>query len=123
MQREYEQRNERTPANQKACHASDVLRGDQIVKEHYIGSRTTMRGTYANKCQYCNAIRFPKEKGTICYQKGKVMLPAMPEPSPILISLLEGQDQRSKMFRKHIIPLNNALALASINIKHKNAPH
>ena len=70
-----------------------------------------------------NAIRFPKEKDAICCQKGKVMLPAMPEPSPILKSLLEGQDQRSKIFRKHIIPLNNALALASIKIKHKNAPH
>ena len=49
MQREYQQRNERSPANQNACHALDVLRGDQIVKEHYIGSRTTTRGTYKKK--------------------------------------------------------------------------
>ena len=68
-QREFEERNERQPANKKACNASQIFNGEQMVKEHYIGSRTTSRGGYTNKCQFCHAIRFPQEKETICCQK------------------------------------------------------
>ena len=52
----------------------------------------------------------------------KVTLPAVPQPPPILKGLLEGQDPRSKVFRKHIIPINNALAMASIKIQYKKQP-
>ena len=43
-----------------------------------------------------------------------------PEPTPILKQLLEDKDPRSKVFKKHIVPLNNALCLASLKAKHEN---
>ena len=122
MQREFDERTGRQTANMKACHAEKIFSGDQLVPEHYVGSTKTTRGAYQNRCQYCNAIRFPMEKETICCQKGKVTLPAVPQPTPILKRLLEGQDPRSNVFRKHIIPINNALAMASIKVQYKKQP-
>ena len=58
MQRNFEQRTVRLKANKKACNASAIFCGDQIVKEHYIGSFTTNRGGDANRCQHCDALRF-----------------------------------------------------------------
>ena len=49
-------------------------------------------------------------------------LSAVPEPTPILKGLLERTDPRSNVFRKHIIPINNALSLASIKIRYKKQP-
>ena len=99
------------------------LSGEEIVKEHYIGALKTTRGAFLNKCQFCNAVRWQNENETICCQKGKVALAPIPGPIPILKRLLEGQDQRSKIFKKHIVPLNNSLALASIEIKYKKPPY
>ena len=62
------------------------------------------------------------ERGSICCQCGKVRLDKLPEPTPILKQLLEDKDPRSKVFKKHIVPLNNALCLASLKVKHKNPP-
>ena len=121
-QQEFEDRESRRRGNKKACKISAIFSGNQLVKEHYIGSTKTNRGTYTNKCQDCNAIRYPRENESICCQKGKVKLPRMPEPPPILKALLEGQDQRSKVFKKYIIPINNALAMASMKVKYKKQP-
>ena len=33
--------------------------------------------------------------------------------------MLEGQDQKAKIFRRYIVPINNALALASIKVRYK----
>ena len=41
---------------------------------------------------------------------------------PILKKLLEGQDPRSKVFKKNIIPINNALSLASLKVRYKSQP-
>ena len=52
MQREFEERAARVKANKKGCNASKILRGDQIVKEPYIGSLETNRGGDTNRCQW-----------------------------------------------------------------------
>ena len=36
--------------------------------------------------------------------------------------MLEGHDNRSRVFRKHIIPINNALAMAIIKVHYKKQP-
>ena len=46
----------------------------------------------------------------------------MPEPPPILKGLLLFKDPRSKVFKKHIIPINNALAMASLKVRYKKPP-
>ena len=43
-------------------------------------------------------------------------------PTPILKQLLEDKDPRSETFKKHIVPLHNALCMASLKIEHKNPP-
>ena len=98
MQREFDESTETQRASLKTCHASQFFKGKQLIKEHYIGSRQMIRGTYPNRCQHCNDIRYPKEKETLCCKKGKVVLPAVPEPSQILKRLLEGQNPRSNIF-------------------------
>ena len=100
MQRNFEDRTARLKGNKKACNASAIFCGDQIVKEHYIGSFTTNRGGYTNKCQHCNGLRFAGERDSICCQCGKVRLDKLPEPTPILKQLLENKDPRSKVFKK-----------------------
>ena len=122
MQRELEERHENRRASKKGCSASKIFKGEEIVEEHYIGAFQTPTGSYENLCEYCKAIRFPNEKLHCCHN-GKVCLPPVPEPTPILKQLLAGQDRRSKVFRKHIIPMNNALALASIKIQFKKQIH
>ena len=54
--------------------------------------------------------------------KGQVALSKVPMPTPTLKLLLEGEDHRSGVFKKYIIPINNALALASIKVKYKKQP-
>ena len=49
-------------------------------------------------------------------------LAPVPAPTPILKNLLEGHDPRSKLFKKHIIPINNALCLVSLKVKYKKQP-
>ena len=119
VQRGLELRSDNRRANKKACKAFEILRGDIITMEQTVGSFKTCTGAYENLCEFCKAMRFPKERENICCQKGKVSLPQVPEPTPILKRLLEGQDIRSKAFRKYIIPMNNALAMASIKIQQK----
>ena len=121
VQANYEERENQQRGNRKACHAKDVLNGSQKVKEVSIGSWRYPNGTPTNMCNYCRGLRWPNEIETICCQCGKVELQPFPEPPPILKALLEGEDQRSKVFRKFIVPLNNALALASIKVEHKQA--
>ena len=107
----------------KGCNASAIFRGDQNVKEHYDRPFKTNRGGDANRCQHCNALRFPGERDSLCCQKGKVRLDKVPEPTPILKQLLEDRDPRSKVFKTHIIPLNCALQMVSLRVRHKKAPH
>ena len=51
-QREYSERHEQQKSNNKACSVSKIFKGDLIVREHYIGSRTTSRGAPRNSCQH-----------------------------------------------------------------------
>ena len=117
VQNALEVRNDNRRATQTACKATEILSGEQLITEQNVGSFTTPTGAYENLCEHCKAIRFPKERENICCQHGKVSLPKVPEPTPILKALLEGQNLRSKVFKKYIVPMNNALALASIKIK------
>ena len=123
IQRNFEARAATAGASKKACNAKAILRGDQIVEEHYLGSTRTARGGYIDKCPDCNAIRYPTEKHSICCQNAKVRLQPVPVPPPILKDLLGGQDERSRIFRKHVQAINNALAMASMKVKCKKMPH
>ena len=123
MQGEFEERGNRLNANKKACNASAILCGNQLVQEHYIGSFYNRRGRETNRCQDCNALRFPGERYALYCQKGKVTLNKIPEPTPLLKSLLNGDNVRSIIFKKHIVAINNALAMASLKVKHKSVTH
>jgi hypothetical protein len=76
------------------------------------------------KCRYCNALLWYEErlgpnKRTknpsfgICCKNGKIDLPESQEPPVFLEQLLNGDDQRSKNFRKNIRSYNSMFAFTS----------
>ena len=70
-------------------------------------------------CELCGALFFDMEKNTMnaytrCCQKGKVTLPPIPRPSPLIETLLTSQHPKSDHFRKNAIYYNNCLAMASV---------
>ena len=62
-----------------------------------------------------SAKRFPKF--SVCCAQGKVLLPALQQPSPALYSLLTGDDTKSSNFRQKIRSYNSALAFTSMGAK------
>lgn len=83
---------------------------------HYFGEMSAT-------CPFCRAKTWIDErydssianpKYSFCCNKGKVSL-SLPSPPPaLLLSLLTGQDDRSKSFRSNIRAYNSAFAFASI---------
>ena len=71
-------------------------------------------------CEFCQAIKWKNEPPSLCCLNGKVKLPEFPEPPKILKELLTSKTEEGKLFRKHERPLNNALALSSVQVKVRN---
>ncbi len=73
-------------------------------------------------CSECNALMFEKElhRGTtysLCCGYGKVKVPPIKPPPPILQQLLTENSETSKNFRSNIRCYNSALALSSIGVE------
>ena len=96
------------------------------VKPIHVGSLNT-------KCQYCGSYNFELEKlksrstktnfeFAICCQRGRVNIPTTKPPPTVLKSLFAGNDNDSKIFKKHIQSINNDLAFASLMASHVKLP-
>ena len=79
-------------------------------------------GTMTYICSACHSLMFAKElhRGSVyslCCGYGKIKVPDIKPPPPILQELLTGEDDSSKDFRAHIRCYNSALALSSIGVE------
>lgn len=73
-------------------------------------------------CLHCGALHFDEERTTKnsnsfndCCRHGKVILERIPDPPPILKSLLEGKHAKSSHFFENIRRINSSLSFASLN--------
>ena len=77
-------------------------------------------------CPFCGAYHWMAEKVlntpmhrpefTTCCQRGRVCLPLLPPPPPLLRSFLESDDAEAKDFRSNICQYNMALAFTSLGV-------
>ena len=74
------------------------------------------------RCDYCGALKFPKETSTTCCSGGKVSLEPFPRPPDALMDFWNGTDARSRLFRLHARTLNNAVCLSSLQGNDRNMP-
>ncbi len=79
-------------------------------------------GSMTYVCSACNALMFEKElhKGSVyslCCGYGKIKIPDIKPPPPILQKLLTENNDTSKEFRTKIRCYNSALALSSIGVE------
>jgi hypothetical protein len=66
------------------------------------------------KCHYCLALKYRHETSpSMCCNKGKVVLPAFPEPPAELKQLWFDDSARARLFRQHARSVNNAVNLSS----------
>lgn len=78
-------------------------------------------------CPFCGAYHWLEEKistsrsshpvFTTCCQSGSVNLPLLPDPTPFLRGVLEGNDRLSIDFRESIRQYNMSLAFTSLGVK------
>ncbi|KAL1715610.1 hypothetical protein EV715DRAFT_207123, partial [Schizophyllum commune] len=83
-------------------------------------------GRMVVRCGSCNALHWPSEKLKkspqrtprfgLCCNSGKVKLPVLRAPPPLLRGLLEGDDAVSRNFRADIRQYNMALAFTSLGV-------
>ena len=78
-------------------------------------------GAMNEKCNFCGALKFLKEKTrtTTCCSDGKVALEPFPRPPEALMNLWLGTDSRSRLFKEHSRQLNNAVCLSSLQVKER----
>ena len=69
------------------------------------------------KCNECGALRWPLQPSTICCEHGNIKLKKITAVPDCIKNLLNGTDERSKFFKKHILRFGNALAMSSAGMK------
>jgi hypothetical protein len=95
-----------------------------VVDSTMVNSEIWNFGKPTFKCRHCNALlwyeeRLQPNKHTkkpsfgICCKNGKIKLPSRPESLIFLQQLLNGDDQRSKNFRKNIRSYNSMFTFIS----------
>ena len=95
------------------CNAQDVMKGKvEVLPLHETEDSI---GTMSIECSICGALKFKFETKSACCNNGKILLPPFPTPPPVINDLLNGQDRKSVLFRKHARAINNAVSFTSLN--------
>ena len=68
-------------------------------------------------CEFCGAMKFKKETGSICCSNGKVCLDPLPQPPEQIDKLWRDNTPEGRLFRQHARSINNAVCLTSIKGK------
>ena len=97
----------------KARNALKIAEGSQLVQYFNTGPLQE-DGKPQKVCAYCRALKFKSEPPRTCCSGGKIKLAPFPDPPTLLKQLWEGDDERSRVLKKHARALNNALALACL---------
>ena len=98
-----------------ARNAQKVLTGEQLVPE--LKDSEDKIGSLDNICLFCDAKKWKNETPSLCCNSGKIDLDLFPDPPPLLKKLLIEDTEEAKIFKKNTRPLNNALALSSLQVK------
>ena len=108
----------RTKVSRKdGLRSQDILNGNFNVLrlEDTLDSIGSMRV----KCDKCGALKFKAESKAFCCGEGKYLPEVFPRPPEPIMKLWMGTDSKAKLFRKFPREMNNAVALASIQVKEK----
>ena len=88
------------------------IHSEEIQQQrHDIGTRSFI-------CPHCKAMLWEDEPRGMCCAKGKVKLPPMPEPPPVLKRLYEEQSADGRHFRRYINTYNNAFSMTNSGMNH-----
>ncbi len=104
-----------TPAPRPANIPHDAFRG---LISNYRGDEHTL-GSFTERCFNCTALHWKSESVsglypyTACCSRGDGLLDPLPDPSPLIKSLFEGDTAQSKHFLNHIRDYNHALTFTS----------
>ena len=93
-----------------------------------MGSKIVHFGQPCLECEYCQAELWYEERAekiktpnkidfSLCCQNGKVQLPLLQQPPPLLQNLLNGSDDRSSIFLQNIRIYNSMFSFTSIGGK------
>ena len=113
-------RNYTTAGAMDATRSEEILQGTfEVLK---LEDTVDTIGTMSVACNFCGAMKFPKEKSrtTICCSDGKVPLDPFPKPPEALMNLWMGSDAKSRLFKAHARQLNNAVCLSSLQVKERD---
>jgi len=91
----------------------------------FFGSKVVHFGQLCLECKYCQSELWYEERArktktlnkadfSLCCQKGKVQLPLLRQPPPLLQDLLNGSDDRSRIFLQNIRIYNSMFSFTSI---------
>ena len=103
-----------------ATRTQDILQG--LFKVKKLEDTTDAIGKMTVKCDFCEALKFPKEKSrtTTCCSEGKINLTPFPKPPEALMNLWMGNDAKSRLFKAYARQLNNAVCLSSLTVTERN---
>ena len=73
------------------------------------------------ECKHCKALKWSRETPSTCCSGGKVQLPRLPSPPPVLREMLFSTSREAKLCREHIRPLNNAVCFSSIRVQERRS--
>ena len=100
-----------------ATKSSEIFSGSQKVIS-LDGTRDAI-GTLKISCKFCNALKFKGETNSVCCLGGKISLDLFPKPFSFIQNLLEKSDQETKLIRKYLRAINNAVCLSSLRVNER----
>ena len=108
----------RKAAKKTTVRPKDGLRSKEILNGSFevplLEDTDDAIGTMSVECNYCGALKFPRETSSSCCLAGKVPLEPFPRPTSKILDLWVGDDQKSSLFRKNSRSINNAVCLSSL---------
>ncbi|KAG5561407.1 hypothetical protein RHGRI_004441 [Rhododendron griersonianum] len=104
--------------------SEDILMNTVVHAESHINPCRHFLGRMDVPCRFCKALHWMDEKLTKsskklplfgkCCLEGKIRLPFLNRPPPLLQALYEGNDDQSRSFRRHTRAYNAANAFTSL---------
>ncbi len=87
------------PTTKSRCRQYRVRHGAwrRIAAENLADVPVSDIGGRVVTCPFCMALRWRDESGALCCREGRVQLPALEEPPPLLWRLLSRSDQAECM--------------------------